>query len=219
MKRSDDVIALGRRLVDLLDRDGRNDLLQRWMAHHVAELMDAAAAPGASDDDKARCRDAVLALWAHRNDLPEAVRPFRNLAVVVRTLERLDPAWKGNLYLPPEMPPANDPLRAALAIDKSAREAIALCLEDALATLRDEDRAMVEAASALDLSGPEFPFLEIILSAEREPAEKRARRRSLQSQLEAARTLKREADRVSRRIRAELGALGPKPPPSDDERV
>lgn len=219
MTPSEPVLDLGRRLVALLDREGRTDPLQRWMAHHVAALLTAAEVTEASENDRTRCREAVLALWAYRHELPEESRPFRNLAAVVRTLERLDLSHKVNFYLPPETPPANDPLRAALAIDKAARESLFLCLQDALAALPEDDKALVEAATAVDLKGPEFPFVDIILSAEREPAETRARRRTLQGQLEAARTLKREADRLSRRIRAELAELGPRPPPNDDERL
>lgn len=42
LKRSSDVLELGKLLVKALDLDETVDTLGRWMAHHIAELMQAA---------------------------------------------------------------------------------------------------------------------------------------------------------------------------------
>src|SRR5436190_24365351 len=76
---SDAVLALGKKLVAELELDEPADTLSRWMAHYVAELMQAAEATDAEQrqEIKDRCYTAILELWQHRSELPGGKRPFR----------------------------------------------------------------------------------------------------------------------------------------------
>ena len=93
------VIALGRRLVDALASEGHDDVLSKWMAHHIATLMiDAERAPPGPQRAEAEraCMEGVLRLWAHRSVLPNGARPFENAEAALSTLTKLDPTTAGN---------------------------------------------------------------------------------------------------------------------------
>ena len=100
MPRFGEVLTLGGKLVDELGREPRVDTLARWMAHYVAELLEAAVNAPARERDSARraCFEAILALWDHRAALPDGRRPFEDLEPVVRALESLDPAGETPRY-------------------------------------------------------------------------------------------------------------------------
>src|SRR5438132_2522606 len=73
-----DVVALGDRIVRDLALDQSTDTVGRWMAHRVAELIDAAkkargnAARARAD---ANATELILRLWAHRSNWPKGWPP------------------------------------------------------------------------------------------------------------------------------------------------
>jgi hypothetical protein len=83
LDRSRAVIELGKRLVVQLKLG--DDLLSQWMAHLIAERMDAVehALPEARTSAQDACAATVFQLWDHRNSLPAHIRPFRALEVFV----------------------------------------------------------------------------------------------------------------------------------------
>ncbi len=89
LTRSDAVIALGKRLVVCLKAE--DDLLGRWMAHHLAVLIIAAetASPETRAAANAACAAAVLEIWRHRNTLPPHLRPLGDLEPILATLAAL----------------------------------------------------------------------------------------------------------------------------------
>lgn len=93
LPRFEQVLALGRKLVEEFGREPSVDTLGRWMAHYVAELMNAAenASPQEREVTKKRCFDAILELWSHRAELPSGKRPFESIEPIMRALESLDP--------------------------------------------------------------------------------------------------------------------------------
>lgn len=86
-------MALGSAIVAELRLDTRGELLQRWMAHHLAETIQ--AAESATGAKKAKLeRDAVnliLKLWSHRSALPESVDPLAGCREALDMLRRLQP--------------------------------------------------------------------------------------------------------------------------------
>ena len=86
-------MALGRELVRNLELDARGAMLERWIAHHLAELMaEAERATGpAKDEAEARAADLVLRLWARRRDLPAAADPLGSYREAIAVLSRLLP--------------------------------------------------------------------------------------------------------------------------------
>lgn len=72
-KPSKDVLGLGRHLVRELRFEDGVDTLGRWMAHHLAELIDEAES-GSTPAERLRARksatETILKIWEHRASLP-----------------------------------------------------------------------------------------------------------------------------------------------------
>ena len=93
MKSPKDVLALGQVIVRQLELEDRGAVLERWLAHHLAEVMaEAGQAVGpARAASEAQAVDLVLKLWAHRRALPEPVDPVGGYRKAVEVLGRLVP--------------------------------------------------------------------------------------------------------------------------------
>ena len=85
-------MTLGARIVRELRLEPR-DTLGRWMAHHLAEVMQ--EAEGAEGDDKElrreRALDLILKLWSHKRSLPKGAYPLNDLETVMSVVGRLGP--------------------------------------------------------------------------------------------------------------------------------
>lgn len=152
------VLDLGRRLIESLREDERDDSLSAWMAHHIARLMaavESAPSPAEREAAQARCMDAILKLWDHRGTLPGKARPFGKAQAALDFLARLDPHSTENLFyrMRPNSPsetPQNDWLVKAEAVDDAARVLIRRCLEQAFMGDAAELSAWVELAPKID---------------------------------------------------------------------
>lgn len=85
-------MALGRKIVEELKLDPGVDTLSRWMAHHIAELMDEAD-KAKGDEKKAKqtqCAELILKMWDRRYQLSDGSRPFGDMEPIFRTLDSLD---------------------------------------------------------------------------------------------------------------------------------
>lgn len=93
MKSPKDVLALGQVIVRQLELQDRGTVLERWMAHHLAEVMvEASQAVGpAKEAAEARAVGLVVKLWVHRRALPEPVDPLGGYRKAVQVLSRLIP--------------------------------------------------------------------------------------------------------------------------------
>ena len=93
MKSPKDVLALGQVIVRQLELQDRGTVLERWIAHHLAEVI--AKASRAEGPEKAASEaqavDLVLKLWAHRRALPEPVDPLGGYREAVEVLGQLMP--------------------------------------------------------------------------------------------------------------------------------
>ena len=159
MPRFEEILTLGRKLVDELSREPRVDTLARWMAHYVAELIEAAANAPARQGDSARraCFEAILALWDHRAALPDGRRPFEDLEAVVRALESVDPASETPRYFAyaRRAMKSGDDAAADQAlldfvggVDEAARIMIAEALVEAAGGALEESQEFVAVAKA-----------------------------------------------------------------------
>jgi hypothetical protein len=128
----DDVVALGRQLADSLDS---HDSLGRWMAHYIADLINRVEIADNSDRDKLQreCATEILRLWSHRHSFRNPGRPMASFEPIYRALARLDPENPPWSYLrgfdrdiapTAEQLAINAVLKAALAIDDTARDAV-----------------------------------------------------------------------------------------------
>ena len=157
MPRCERVLALGRKLVDELGAEPPVDTLSRWMAHYVAELIDAVsnAAPEERAAAERKCFETILELWGHRAELPDGRRPFENLEPIVRALESLDPdnemprffrSVRRSIDKAEESSHTLSLFEFVNGIDSIARILIGYTLADAARSALDESKDWVAAA-------------------------------------------------------------------------
>ena len=98
-------MALGRVIVRQLELAARGEVLEHWLAHHLAEVIaEADNSVGPSKEAaEARAVDLILKLWSHRRALPEPVDPLGGYRDAIKILGQLMPdsdPWS-RLYRPP----------------------------------------------------------------------------------------------------------------------
>ncbi|MGW5635781.1 hypothetical protein [Streptomyces sp. NPDC003832] len=112
-----------------------HDVLGRWMAHHIGDLIIRAetASEAEADDVRRETATAVLALWNHRAALPMSRPPLDTFEPVFTALERLsEPQDRWDFYRmfqrgsePSEDDMAAAPLlRIALLLEETTRRAV-----------------------------------------------------------------------------------------------
>ena len=80
-------------IVRQLELEDRGAVPERWLAHHLAEMIaeaDQAVGPAKSASE-AQAVDLILKLWTHRRALPEPVDPLGGYRTAVEVLDRLVP--------------------------------------------------------------------------------------------------------------------------------
>lgn len=223
LERSDAIVELGRRLVAQLDEIEQSDIVAAWMTHHVADCISAAEHAEAGSDAIARCREAVLALWAHRASLPKRGRPLVDLEPIGRVLASLDPEAQTHRYfhrtLLDEMGPTlpADTKRwidLAVGLDYTARVLIGFTLKAAAgqAAEKAEPWAKLAEEAGLDVE-PENLIIRFVLADEpSEPDAEAEARTRLQERIRRLETFANMAHAVAGDLRTRLGI-----PPGDDE--
>ncbi len=155
--RFDQVLALGRKLVDELDLESSTDTLGRWMAHYIADLMDHVDSAPIEERaaSKKRCFEAILELWSHRAELPNGKRPFEDLEPIMRAIESLDPENDAFRYFPFEISAADEAeedsrtqtlIQVARNIDYTARILIVQTLVDAAISAENQSKKWITLA-------------------------------------------------------------------------
>lgn len=167
-------MELGRALVEELGLDPGVDTLSRWMAHHIAELIEEAETANVEEQlaKSAKCADAILKLWERRHQLPNGKRPFQDLEPILRALESLDPADDTPRYFRSPRVAANETeqnvetkkwLEMADGLDYSAKILIRYCLAQAVQTTLDKSKHWVELAENAGFEeGIDLPVIRII---------------------------------------------------------
>ena len=119
-----DVLALGRYLVRELGFEDGVDTLGRWMAHHLAELIDKAE-NGVTAAERLRAHknatETILKIWEHRASLPGQAYPLAPYKEVLKVLDRLRPG--------------NNPFRYFSHYAEATREQLATDLFDGFSRL------------------------------------------------------------------------------------
>lgn len=200
LKRSKAVIELGKRLVAQFDT--ADDLLASWMAHHIAERIEAAdKAPVCEKVERQNeCAEAILQLWRHRSVLPPHLRPLGEIEPVMRTLasldvEQTDYRYHRNALREAAVAEVDDEdtkrwLELATGIDYTARLLVQFALRTAAARAASNAQAWVELAQLAEAEeGADRAIVRFIVQSEdgTEPVEdyEKAHRRDRLSRLEA----------------------------------
>ena len=87
------MLALGRQIVNELQLDARGSVVTRWLAHHIAELIQLAESSGGTAKIAAQKRavTAILKLWAERRNIPADIDPLNGYRRAIEVLGRLAP--------------------------------------------------------------------------------------------------------------------------------
>jgi len=150
-----DVLGLGRHLVHELDLEKGVDTLGRWMAHHLAELMDEAE-NGATAAARLKARkdatETIIKIWEHRASLPGKAYPLTPYKDVLQILDWLRPTENPFPYFKQYTNSKRDQLSADL-FDSLTRLVIALLLMKIPSEERsmEVDPAAVEALSETEV--------------------------------------------------------------------
>lgn len=197
--------------------------LSRWMAHHIAELIDKAenAGPETRAVEIERCSEAILRLWRQHASFPSGKRPFEDFEPMLSALESLDPNEKMPRYLRGVRPPAEEEvgdqsrqwLDLADGLDYSARILIRMCLARAAEHAVDRAREWAVLAEEAGLGDDCYTRVvrlvirESDLQADNEPDN--GQRKELESRLRRLEGFIGAADALAQdiRVRLSLGQL------------
>ena len=134
--------------------DSHRDTLGRWMAHHVAELIDKSK-KGSTAVKRAKARkiatETILKIWQHRASLPGEVYPLARYKEVLKILALLRPDNNRLQYFGHRPDTKRDQLAADL-FDSLSRLIIALLLMKVTSGSRSE---VVNSAATKALSETE----------------------------------------------------------------
>lgn len=151
-------MELGRHLVHELGFEDGVDTLGRWMAHHLAELIDEAEnGPTAENRSEAHkdAVDTIVRIWEHRASLPGKAYPLAPYGDVLKVLNSLRPdsnpfpyfQWRGG---------SRREQLAAVLFDDFSRLIIALLLTKLPS---EEKPAELDSAAAVALDETELHIL------------------------------------------------------------
>jgi len=216
------LIDLGKRLVTELNLG--DDLLAQWMAHVVAERMDAAerASPEARASTQDACRQAIFSLWEHRNSLPSHIRPFRELEPLLRTLASLDvdngvrfryfPRHQSDEELETAEVKGNRFLEAAVNLDYSARALMQYLLSAAAQEAAEKVIPWLDAAIDAEADSVlELRIVEFVSGGTRTPGAEELARKALLDKIEKLEMFSQLAITVAAELRSQLD------PPAEPE--
>ncbi len=179
-------MVLGRELARTLDD---SDVLGRWMAHHVADILTRleTVAPEEAEGLRAETADVILRLWEHRAGSPRRSVPLETFERVIAALDRLtgtQPPWGYYKVFdrhsePSEADLALTPLlTTAIAIEHAARDAVLATVSEAARRATDREAQWLEVST--HLADDTFIHLarglyrQLHPEAENEPAEEAA---------------------------------------------
>ena len=151
------VRALGEKLVDEFVENDPCDTLGRWMAHYIAELIEAVdkSTPAELRFNQHECAKAILSFWDHRSIFPPGKRPFEGLEPVVETLRKLDPDSTDPFYRPPRVHERNAAigevetnkwLSIAEGLDYTARILVEFALKLAIMNASDKTKEWLDVS-------------------------------------------------------------------------
>ena len=223
----DGVLGLGRKLVAELGLESGVDTLGRWMAHYIAELIEAAenAPPVERAVCQKRCFDAILDLWCHRAELPNGSRPFEDLEPIVRAIESLDPDNEASRYLgaigstivkSDEKSETQVLLEIVRRLDLTARDLIGYFLSKAARSAVDKSKDWVVKAKegGADLGGIDIVIQYVSGKGDREAESDPSKyeREQLQKRIQRLETLTKLVTTVHDDLKMQLNTL---PPPAN----
>lgn len=221
IKRTGDPVAdLGNQIVRELGDDRYSDVLTRWMASYIADLITKAEQADESQIKPLRqeCTNAIFLLWKHRSSWPDRARPFKELEPLISTLEGLDPDKSVTFYQQQFWQRAENEktpeelkkwLQIAQGLDHTARILIEQALDAAQRIALAENIQWVTAALKADAAKGSDVELTIELASRLGDTErkKEQHRSMLEDRLERLDSFLDIADALRKDIQSQLTAL------------
>jgi hypothetical protein len=227
---SDAVLALGKKLVAELELNEPVDTLSCWMAHYIAELIQAAETADSPQrpDMKSRCCATILELWQHRSELPNGKRPFKDIEPILRSLQSLDPeddtpryfrAVRSDEAKTDQEAEAKQWLELADGIDDWAKVLIRHCLVQAAEHVLNRSQEWVKhaasAAAEARVEALAVRFLSDENAAANAEGENKEFRKRLESRISGVDSFVEMSKKLADHWRAQLAALSSKPSVSE----
>lgn len=181
-----DVLDLGRHLVSELgiETGERPNTLQRWMAHHVAELIDKSEnSPVAADRLKAHkdATEIILKIWGQRTSLPRNAYPLSAYQDILNVLNCLRPDANPFAFIVRHARTTKDQLAVEL-FDSLSRLVIALLLMKILinSMSRSTSKVTLKALNKIELNilCNLHQWEELFTAQKKRPAQSRKRNKS-----------------------------------------
>lgn len=127
------------------------DTAGRWMAHHLADLLDRAEGAGSTPKDVRRVEKLVIKLWNHKAALPMQDPPLSSFKPILRALERMDPRrppwhYYGRTPEVDDTVPGNVDIQLAMSLDRVAGDLIRFFLEEASRKVAVAEGGWVDAS-------------------------------------------------------------------------
>lgn len=222
LDRSKAVIDLGKRLVAELNLS--DDMMAQWMAHLIAERMDAAehTSPEARASAQDACARVIFELWAHRNSLPSHIRPLRELEPLLQTLASLDvdngprfryfPQHPSEVELEGAETQGSQLLKAAVSLDYSARVLIQYLLSSEAESVGAKVIPWLDAAINAEADAVlEARVVEFVTAGAKLPGADEVARKALLDKIEKLEAFSQLATAVAAELKSKLD------PPAEDE--
>lgn len=216
---------MGEKLVQELDMGDTVDTLGRWMAHHVARLMqevEAVKSGPKKKDAEERCRIAILELWTHIATTGAGPKILEDIEPILNTLECLNPEHSSHFYYRLAREAAETSnlsedaqfwLKMSEGIDYTARLLIKYCLKMAAEEAYEKNSEWISLVqSAFDI---DYPVIRIIsAAADEEPdldamaeEEKQAELERLQERLERLMSFKELAEKMEAELSRKIDQI------------
>ncbi|MGX4802064.1 AVAST type 3 anti-phage proein Avs3b [Bradyrhizobium guangdongense] len=226
--RSEKLIDLGNRIIRELSID--SDILGRWMAHYLAELI--TEAETASGDERLakmeKCHEVILNLWKHRYEMPTGKRPFGSMEPILRALESLDPENPFHRYYRTERhaldaskdEEARSWIELADGLDSTAKILVRYCLSQAALSAKDKTKEWLALAEAVDADAFDEPLIRVIIAEGdllEEPNKKL--RQLIEDRLGRLEAFKIEASELEQHFRLQLKELDASEPTENDDQA
>jgi hypothetical protein len=171
------VLLLGEKIVQSLRQD---DLLSRWMAHHISERMTSIATAG--EEERAQREDEVadliLRLWEHGRNGAFDADPIQLSDNVMRAVAKLDPEPEeryfrafGFVPQPLNTETVSDKhLDIALLLDRGAGDLVRELVTYAAAIAEDQEQPWISVLGAMD-ADPIVQLRDLMVYVEDESAD------------------------------------------------
>lgn len=214
------MVDLGNKIIRELGDDRHSDVLTRWIASYIADLITKSELADESESERRseKCADAILLLWEHRSSWPDRVRPFKQLGPIISTLEGLDPDGNVTFYQQQFWQRAENQatpdelkkwLKIAQGVDHTARILIEQALDAAERIAISENIEWVKAALEADAAkGSDVELTIEFVSRLKEPEREKEKLRSrLEARLERVDAFLGIADILREDIQSQLSSL------------